>query len=237
MQSRRGGFTLIELLVVISIIALLLAILMPSLSRARGQAKSVTCQSNLRQLGISLTMYADASRSWYPAWSVWHVWGYYGTPLDGTNGDSDGPAWTERLIDAGLPGINIFSCPAFPKEVQVTYFEAAYAAWNRYDERATRADTIRYSSEFVLAGDCTNRDFYAPPFGTNFEINIDDADMDNASFRCLDWSRPAHLKRDNNVLFADGHVDGFGGFSASEMTHDTLDRGIDWGELESGVID
>jgi len=237
MQTRRHGFTLIELLVVISIIALLLAILMPSLSRARGQAKSVVCQSNLRQLGVSLTMYATASRSWFPAWSVWHVWGYYGTPLDGTDGDDEGPAWTERLIDAGLPGIEIFKCPAFPTNVSVTYFQAAYAAWNRYDQRATRQATVRYSSEFVLGGDCTNPVFYAPPFGTNSELNIDDADMDNASYPGLDWSRPAHLKRDNNVLFGDGHVDGFGEFRASEMTHDTLDRGVDWGELEPGSID
>jgi len=52
------GFTLIELLVVISIIALLLAILMPSLQKAREQAKKVVCQSNLRQLGIGVFTYA-----------------------------------------------------------------------------------------------------------------------------------------------------------------------------------
>lgn len=232
MQTRRGGFTLIELLVVIAIIGLLLTILMPSLWRARGQPKSVSCQSNLRQLGVSMTMYASDSRSRFPSWSVWHVWGYYGTPRDGTNGDSEGPAWAELLIDAGVPGIEIFRGPAFPQDVPVTYFQAAYAAWNRYDQRATLQATVRYSSEFVLSGDCTNPVFYAPPFGTNVELNINDADMDDASNPCLDWSRPTHLKRDNRRLFADGQVDRFAEFRAFEMTHDTVDRGIHRGDLD-----
>jgi len=52
------AFTLIELLVVVSIIGLLVAILMPSLSRARAQAKLIACMSNLHQVGMSLLSYA-----------------------------------------------------------------------------------------------------------------------------------------------------------------------------------
>ncbi len=58
-MNRRAGFTLIELLVVIAIVAMLMAILLPSLERARKQARSAACQSNLRQWGLFLTMYAD----------------------------------------------------------------------------------------------------------------------------------------------------------------------------------
>jgi prepilin-type N-terminal cleavage/methylation domain-containing protein/prepilin-type processing-associated H-X9-DG protein len=59
MQCKRKAFTLIELLVVIAIIAILMAILMPALNRAREQGKRAACLSNLKQLTLSWIMYAD----------------------------------------------------------------------------------------------------------------------------------------------------------------------------------
>jgi len=64
-KRKSFGFTLIELLVVVAIIALLVAILLPSLTRAREIAKRATCGSNLRQIGVSATTYATSNKDVY----------------------------------------------------------------------------------------------------------------------------------------------------------------------------
>jgi prepilin-type processing-associated H-X9-DG protein/prepilin-type N-terminal cleavage/methylation domain-containing protein len=70
-SDRRTAFTLVELLVVIGIIALLISILLPSLARAREQGNSLKCLSNLRQVGMAFTMYANDNRDYFPAAARW----------------------------------------------------------------------------------------------------------------------------------------------------------------------
>ncbi len=73
-----SGFTLVELLVVVGIIALLIGILLPSLTRAMESARQITCMNNMRQLGIGFQMYVDSNRG--------------AMPLDGEDGDSPASA-------------------------------------------------------------------------------------------------------------------------------------------------
>ena len=58
-RSVKKSFTLIELLIVIAIVAILMAILLPTLHRVRRLAKAIACQGNLRQWGLMFSMYAD----------------------------------------------------------------------------------------------------------------------------------------------------------------------------------
>ncbi|MCK5000607.1 MAG: type II secretion system protein [Anaerohalosphaera sp.] len=65
-MNKRQGFTLIELLVVISIIALLLAILMPALGQVKKKAQAVVCKSNIKQWGVIFSLYANDNDSSVP---------------------------------------------------------------------------------------------------------------------------------------------------------------------------
>ncbi len=74
------GFTLIELLVVIAVIALLLAILMPALRKAKGQAQMVACSAQLRQFGLAWNQYADDNDGFnieYAPSSQWATGGFW----------------------------------------------------------------------------------------------------------------------------------------------------------------
>ena len=72
-MRKRSGFTLIEVLLVIAVIALLMAVLLPSLQRARRQAKSVVCQSNLKQWTTIFSAYISNNESMLPKQKFYDV--------------------------------------------------------------------------------------------------------------------------------------------------------------------
>ena len=97
--TTKAGFTLVELLVVIGIIAILIGVLLPALNAARRAAYSVTCQSNLRQMGIALIMYTQETK-FYPG---------RGT-ASGTGGNAYA-VWPTRLRKYMKGSQGVFRCP------------------------------------------------------------------------------------------------------------------------------
>lgn len=104
MRNRRG-FTLIELLVVIAIIAILAAVLLPALARAREAARRASCQNNLKQFGIIFKMYAGENKDWYP--TLQNIWPGFREELLGPD--------MRSLYPDYLTDHNLLLCPSDPQ--------------------------------------------------------------------------------------------------------------------------
>ena len=226
------GFSLVEILVVIGIIAILIALLLPTMAKVRLHANQVKCMAQLRQLGQGLANYASVFKGRYPVVGDHHAYG-----ADGTGEDHDGPAWTEQLEPyyAKVPA-GVYHCPSFP-DGTINYFLGVHWIRITQDRFDLMTSDIRYSSEYILSGDCTHARLYCPPFGqSQLYLLTDDCDKDDMLWNCLAyfgqeygmWAHPGG----NNVLFGDYHVAAYRKFTPQYMTYNPKQLGQDFDDIK-----
>jgi len=205
----KRAFTLIELLVVIAIIAILAAMLLPSVAKAKQKAQTVQCNSNLRQVGVGLAMYSDDAEGRYPISGGVIAWNQ-------TDVVTRAGSWMQQLI-AQMTTTNIYHCPSDRKWV-FSYFNGARAAFiDTGTPAAVNTRKIMHPTAFVVSGD-TAWDLSVP-------ASPDDADKDDYSQNCVggfanginfvEWR--VHSEG-QNLLFADGHTKWYKKYMTNEMT-------------------
>src|SRR5579864_6908301 len=138
-MARRRAFTIVELLVVIGIILLLVAMLLPSLSRAYEVARRTTCQSNLRQLTAAFVRYADEHEAQFMPCDASMAQAGLGVPAD--------PGIIPELYPYAL-NRRVFHCPDDPRDGTCTYAINDFlgGTWPSFNFHAGRMTEVRDTS-------------------------------------------------------------------------------------------
>ncbi len=193
---KNKGFTLIELLVVIAIIAILAAMLLPALSKARARAKSAVCVNNLKNLGLAALMYAENFRGYiymYPRWV--DAWSPYTSDIRKI---SVCPAWPQYQYDTSdrTYGARI-------KDMNQTLFKypplapgAGSYDWILLDTRSVKNPTLYWYMTDSIYDSPGSTAHMKRQNSTITHISVNPA---KAHFR--------HPGATINLLFVDGHVE------------------------------
>ena len=198
----QSGFTLVEMLIVVAILAVLIGILLPSVHRARGTARSAVCLSNLRQMTTAAHVYANRNRNCYPLAYYFDgarmvSWDY---TMDFSGG---GPAVNPGLLWGGMSPGEVQQCPSF--DGASNSFGDPYTGYN-------------YNTSYVGGF----RDFGASEFVPSARLTGIGSPSRTACFGDGEWADGANKYM--RAPLSHGHDPGFSGRHAGTQGYRHLGR-------------
>lgn len=221
------GFTLVELLVVIGIIAVLIGVLLPVLGKARRQAESAACLSNLRQVASATRLYASEFKDWYvnnnvvareeidgefPAGFQTNSWLYYQfySPTAGKQKYS----FEKGLLGRYLKNPKVLDCPTAAAMNLPPHSSGIDFTYGIVSLGVTRVTQVREPSETVMFGDAVAMSGSAAFLrSTGVSSGQNSANPSTGDSDGPGNFHGRHQRGIGNVAFVDGHVEGLPAWS------------------------
>ncbi len=223
-RAALAAFTLIEVLAVVAIIALLLAVLLPSLKRARDQARTVACASNLRITAQAMYFYTQSNSGYFPNSGAWAE-AAHGYILRFSRGETD---TTIVYGDRPVQDIEVFQCPADVIKAESAEGCASYRGeWESYVYRISYLFNpfLPFRSEPVTMGG--QRVYIITP-ATQYEAGTYYDACENRYKQRYRLKKTDHVKRPADiVMFTDAGDDDNCGHDPLEALRWDFDDAID----------